>query len=281
MNVTTLSKIIREHGMITHAGSYHADDVLATILINVLINDDQDPFDMGNQFIYPTRCTGVPDNYQGFVYDIGGGKFDHHQPDAARRINGHKYSAIGLIWKAFGGGYVQKVLGTKESKIVTSTFRSIDRYFQYIDLTDNVGLGEAFNNISASITAMSQCGVPFETTVNTCAPLLITFIKVEIENAKKMIEAAELANACKEDFYVIPDGDPYIPAKVFYGTHIRFVLSRSNREGYNINAVPGNKIEVPKDELSGCTFLHEGKFMAVFDTKESALIAIGKIVAKK
>lgn len=285
MTINELKTRIKNHGMITHAGSYHADDVLSTALINVIISDGEiDPYELDENpkgFVFPERVTSVPEGYEGFVYDIGGDKFDHHQPTAARRINGEKYSAIGLIWKEFGHKFVRNVLGTSENRIIMSVFNSIDRYFQYIDLTDNVGLGEAFNNISASISSMSQCGIPFEKAVKSCAPLIISFMDLEFQNGKQMITAQCIADRTKEDFFVIPDGDPYMPAKVFYKTHLKFIVSKSNREGYNVNAVPGNKIELDMNDLPGCTFLHAGKFMAVFDTKENAIAAAEKIVAKK
>lgn len=287
MTIESLKSKIEEHGMITHAGSYHADDVLSTVLINILINDGEiDPYELdenSSRFVFPSRITSILENSVGdaFVYDIGGGKFDHHQVTADRRINGEKYSAIGLIWREFGHKFVKSQLGSGENRIVMSVFNSIDRYFQYIDLTDNVGLGEAFNNISASISSMSQYGIPFEKAVKTVAPLLISFMDLEIQNGKQMLEAAKIADQTQDDYYVIPDDEPYIPAKVFYGTHLRFIVSKSNRVGYNVNAVPGNKIEFERDDLPGCTFLHTGKFMAVFDTKENALKAAEKIVAKK
>lgn len=282
MKIEELKKMIFEQGMLTHSGSYHADDVLSTVLLNYLIFEDLDPYELaeGKRFIAPSRFSTVPEDFKGFVYDIGGGEFDHHQPGASRRIGGQKYSAIGLIWGKFGPKYVKERLKTDDNKIITSVFHSIDRYFQYIDLTDNVGLGEAFNNISASISSMSQYGIPFENCVKTVSPLLITFLELEFENGKQMIKAKYIAENTTSDYYVIPDNDLYIPAKVFYGTHIRFVVSKSNREGYNINAVPGNKIEFDKDDLLGCTFLHSGKFLAVFDTKENALKAAEKIIAK-
>ena len=52
----------------THAGKFHADDVFATALLQILRPD-----------IKITRGFTVPDDFDGIVYDIGFGMFDHHQ----------------------------------------------------------------------------------------------------------------------------------------------------------------------------------------------------------
>ena len=51
----------------THAGKFHADDVFATALLQILRPD-----------IKITRGFVVPDDFDGIVYDIGFGMFDHH-----------------------------------------------------------------------------------------------------------------------------------------------------------------------------------------------------------
>ena len=60
----------------THAGKFHADDVFATAL--QIIRPD----------IRITRGFVVPDDFDGIVYDIGFGMFDHHQEPRQTRANG-------------------------------------------------------------------------------------------------------------------------------------------------------------------------------------------------
>ena len=61
----------------THAGKFHADDVFATALLQIVRPD-----------IKITRGFVVPDRFDGFVYDIGFGMFDHHQEPRETRPNG-------------------------------------------------------------------------------------------------------------------------------------------------------------------------------------------------
>ena len=60
----------------THAGKFHADDVFATALLQILRPD-----------IKITRGFTVPDDFDGIVYDIGFGMFDHHQEPREYRAN--------------------------------------------------------------------------------------------------------------------------------------------------------------------------------------------------
>ena len=68
----------------THAGKFHADDVFATALLQILRPD-----------IKITRGFVVPDDFDGIVYDIGFGMFDHHQEPREYRANGVPYAAFG------------------------------------------------------------------------------------------------------------------------------------------------------------------------------------------
>ena len=72
----------------THAGKFHADDVFATALLKIVRPD-----------IKITRGFVVPDDFDGIVYDIGFGIFDHHQEPRETRPNGVPYAAFGLLWR--------------------------------------------------------------------------------------------------------------------------------------------------------------------------------------
>ena len=80
--------------VITHAGVFHADDVFATVILSKV-----------RENVVVARIQRVPDNLSAdvVVYDIGGGKFDHHQRGGnGARPNGVPYASCGLLWKEFG-----------------------------------------------------------------------------------------------------------------------------------------------------------------------------------
>ena len=58
----------------THGGKFHADDVFSSALL-LYINPE----------IHITRGNKVPDDFEGIVFDIGRGPFDHHQKDSRIR----------------------------------------------------------------------------------------------------------------------------------------------------------------------------------------------------
>lgn len=79
---------------ITHSGTMHADEVFATAFLEMYLGDIK---------VYRTNnvdFTMVEDGT--IIYDVGRGKFDHHQPDAVKRDNDITYCSFGLLWKEYG-----------------------------------------------------------------------------------------------------------------------------------------------------------------------------------
>ena len=106
----------------THAGKFHADDVFATALLQILRPD-----------IKITRGFTVPDDFDGIVYDIGFGMFDHHQEPREYRANGVPYAAFGLLWRVLGPGLV----GERQARLIDENF------IQPLDLNAAFGSGDA------------------------------------------------------------------------------------------------------------------------------------------
>ena len=73
----------------THGGKFHADDVFSAALLFYI-----------NPEITILRGNRVPDDFDGIVFDIGRGAYDHHQRDSRVRENGVPYAAFGLLWEA-------------------------------------------------------------------------------------------------------------------------------------------------------------------------------------
>ena len=48
------------------------------------------------------RGNRVPEDFDGIVFDIGRGRYDHHQKDSRVRENGVPYAAFGLLWEELG-----------------------------------------------------------------------------------------------------------------------------------------------------------------------------------
>lgn len=102
----------------THSGKFHADDVFSSALLLYL-----------NPQITITRGNQVPEGYDGIVYDIGRGRYDHHQRDSRVRENGVPYAAFGLLWEELGSGILGETLAQ----------RFDEEFVQPLDNNDNTG----------------------------------------------------------------------------------------------------------------------------------------------
>ncbi len=112
--------------LVTHNGSFHADDVFACAALEIYLN-------ARGAGIRILRSRDQADFARGdFVFDVGGvydpatNRFDHHQQGGAgKRPNGISYAAFGLVWKTYGSQ-------------ITSVWQDIDDHFVTpIDAHDN------------------------------------------------------------------------------------------------------------------------------------------------
>jgi uncharacterized UPF0160 family protein len=72
------------------------------------------------------------------VYDVGGGKFDHHGAEKIYREDGMPYAASGLIWDEFGRQAIKSKDSSLKEEEVESVFQYIDRILiEGIDALDN------------------------------------------------------------------------------------------------------------------------------------------------
>lgn len=138
---------IKNANLITHGGVFHADDVMATIILKKASSGD----------VTVCRVLEVPEKLKSdvIVYDVGGGKWDHHQKGGnGTRKNGVPYAASGLIWKEFGYQVIKKYTQNID---LFDVWNSVDKMLmQGIDATDN---GYVNNTNTQSVSTMSICQI--------------------------------------------------------------------------------------------------------------------------
>ena len=211
----------------THAGKFHADDVFATALLQILRPD-----------IKITRGFVVPDDFDGIVYDIGFGMFDHHQEPRETRPNGIPYAAFGLLWRVLGPGLV----GERQARLIDENF------IQPLDLNDNTGeqnsLCDAigfFNPVWDSKEDQDAC---FFKAVAVAKQIL----ENQIESANAVNRADEKVQQAyknsRDGIVVLPC---YLPWKNgLYKTDALFVIYPSQRGGWSAQCVTDHKTKKPK-----------------------------------
>lgn len=125
MRITTDMK---EANAVTHAGTFHSDDVFATVVLDAYFQAT------GRGELVVCRVNDAADAPKdAIVYDIGWGKYDHHQRNGnGIHASGVPYAALGLLWKEFGMTLCRK------STYPSRMWRMVENeLIQPIDAVDN------------------------------------------------------------------------------------------------------------------------------------------------
>lgn len=206
----------------THGGVFHADDVFSTALLKIL-----------NPEIKIFRGFQVPEDFSGIVYDIGKGKYDHHQKDSRTRANGIPYAAFGLLWEQFG----QEVLGRKDAEAFDACF------IQLMDQADNTG---EYNVLSLAISDFLPTWQEQSGQMDEAFWKAVEFAKEILERRFRQIQADadaykiiyQKASQCEDGILYLEQAVPWKDALREHDKDIFYVIYPSIRGGYNIQAVP-------------------------------------------
>ncbi len=295
-----MTKKAEEATVVTHGGIFHADEVLATVILEKVFGD-----------LTVLRTFKVPEELDTnvIVYDIGFGDLDHHQKGGnGTRENGVPYAACGLIWEKYGH---KVVADTVNPELVWSL---IDRdLIQGVDAVDNGKLPKA--DYPAQAMSFSQMISSFnpswDSKEDSDSAFLkaVAFAETIFENvlasavakakAQKIVE--EAIEKSEEHIMVL---DQFVPWQEFVfasnnakAEDVQFVVFPSLRGGYNWQCVSdtlggfGQRKPVPSEwkGLSGAalqeatgiktaTFCHPAGFIGGADTFEDAFALAKKAV---
>lgn len=300
------TKTMEQATVITHGGVFHADEVLATVILSKVLGD-----------ITVLRTFRVPENLSNdvIVYDIGFGRFDHHQKGGnGARENGVPYAAVGLIWKEYGHKLVED---TANPELVWSL---IDRdLIQGVDATDNGAIsvpktesnGHVVRNMSfSSIISSFNPTWDSEEDPDEAFIKAVKFAEIVFENTLKNATAKAKAQeivdeAIEKSQDHIMVLDRFVPWQEFIfasenpkAAEVQFVVFPSNRGGFNWQCVPdalgsfGQRKTVPSEwrGLSGenlqrvtgvptANFCHSAGFLGSAETFEDAY-ALAKLAVE-
>lgn len=299
MNITT-TNAVEKANVITHGGIFHSDEVLATVILSKVFGD-----------LTVLRTFKVPENVANevIVYDIGFGKFDHHQKGGnGTRENGVPYASVGLIWKEFG---YKLVADTCNPELI---WNLIDRnLIQGVDAADNGTMPKA--DYPAQAMSLSQTISEFnpawDSSENSDDAFLkaVNFAEVVFDNVFANAISKAKAQEIVDDAIEKSKGhimvlDRFVPWQefIFSSTNekadgILFVVFPSNRGGFNWQCVPdaigsfGQRKSVPAEwkglrdadiqratGVATASFCHPASFIGGADTLEDALAIAKKAV---
>lgn len=281
--------------IITHSGTFHADELLATAAILIFL--DGKPYE-----IIRTRDPGVIATGD-FVIDVGAqydpaiNRFDHHQyGGAGARENGIPYSAFGLVWKQYG----EVICGSKKVAEV------IDRHIGHpVDMGDN-GM-DYYTKIRPDteplilqfVVAMFRPTWKAEAAYDERFVELVTFMKrlleLQITVEKNRIEGSRFVEASYQDAadkrVIILDGPyPWHEVLAAHPEPLYVVKPKSQNSYWEVECVRDDsngftnrkdlpeswagKFEAELPQITGipdAIFCHNRRYIAVAKTKESAL----------
>lgn len=278
---------------ITHAGTFHADEVFATVILGKVFGS-----------LSLCRVNSVPAEVREgvIVYDIGQGELDHHQRGGnGTRDNGVPYAASGLVWKRYGKKLTES---TCDSKLVWDLIDC--ELIQGIDAIDNGVLlqtdrAEKCLNVSDLIRMMNplwNTGESFDEAFYKAVSLAETIFDRVYESAVSKAAAKQKVElAVHNTAGNIMVLEQYIPWQQFIfdsadpkAEEILFVVFPSARGGFNCQCVPdvpggyGQRKAMPKEwrgltgeELQKVTgvpdavFCHPAGFIGGAETLEGAV----------
>ena len=292
-----LVKDIYDASFITHSGTMHTDDIFSTAFLDLYYKN-----------IKVFRTTTIPKDIDKnvIIYDIGRGKFDHHQEDAEKRENGITYCSFGLLWKEFGRDFLEK----RNIENIEEVFMAFDKdLIEAIDADDN----GVFPKIEAQykVKTLSEVFKLFNPGYKSGQDEKEQFIKA-VKVAKiiieeellsvigKVIAKQQVLNCLEKKENHTLYLEEYMPYEQTIlqeesANDIFFVVYPSNRGGYGIKTVPissddhNKRLDFPeewagleneeleqKSGIKGLKFCHLTRFLATCDTLETAKIVIEK-----
>lgn len=288
---------IYEANCITHSGTMHTDDIFSTAFLDLYLGD-----------IKVARTTQIPTDLEKsvIVYDVGRGKFDHHQENSKKRENGITYCAFGLLWQEFG----RELLKKKNIENIEEVFTLIDKELvEAIDADDNgvfpkieapykvKTLSEVFKLFNPGYKSNQNETYQFEKAVSFAKEIIEEMI---INATGKSIAKKQVLNKIKEKQNHTLFLDEYMPYEQVLlqeedASDIFFVVYPSNRGGYCVKTIPissenhNKRLDFPeewaglenkeleeKSGIKGLIFCHLTRFLITCDTIETAQLAIEK-----
>lgn len=299
----TLVNNSKEANAITHAGTFHADDVFASVFLSKM-------FDLK---LYRTNNIEEVENIEDkIVFDIGLKEFDHHGLNARVRENGIKYSSFGLLFEHFGKKYLQN---KNIPEVEECYLNFLKEFVIQIDAIDNgffppnpkeytvKTLDDIIGIMNKTWREISDNSKEF---IMACQIAEIIFDRIEkriIDKmfAKELVEKAIVTS--KDEILVLEEYMPFmdvlLTSKEEKANHIKYAIMPSNRGGFNIRAINSEmgthnlRLPFPKEwggktkeelvlltKIPSFRFCHTGLFLCSCETLEDA-IKIAKLAIKQ
>lgn len=289
--------------LVTHSGGFHADELLSSVVLTRLFPQAALRRTRERQWLIPAADK--------IIYDVGGDYngeaqiFDHHQRPSPLREDGQPFSSFGLIWAHYGRAYLAAMdVPAHDIEAIHSIFDT--SFVLPIDLLDNgaiepsvagplsvltlpVLLGSlkpAFDD--ASPTADDDAFFAALTIARSFVEAFLRDLAAKARAQSIVLEA--IAKADTSPILELPSGMPYRSALVeAQADHMLFVV-HPRGDDWTLNGIKlsddtfDQRADLPAawagltdtalEEASGvkgAKFCHNGRFIAVANSREAIL----------
>lgn len=279
--------------IVTHNDRFHADDVCAMAALRIRF---------GNQIteVIRTRDEEIIKTADivfdvGHIYDPDINRFDHHQSEGAgTRENGIPYASFGLVWKKFG----EEICGSKEAadmidkKMVQMVDASDNGSFPYQYTQDNLReyvLDTVCHSFGSTWREEDNYDEVFFEVVAVVEKIIRREIKVAQDKvlANPLIEEV-YQNSVDKQIIIFDEYYPWGDVLKKY-SDIYFIVSPTKaKDQWRILTIQDQQLKNKKSLPSawgglkgeefekvtgvpGSKFCHKALFMAVADSKETAI----------
>lgn len=277
--------------MYVHDGGFHADDVLAVVLLGALFPE-----------VEVARTRNVPEG--AFAVDVGGGEYDHHTAPRPvwEKWNVPHCGASRLFVDPDFRADFQRQLGIGSAGMAWLE----EHLFLPVCREDN-GVPNASNNLLAFIRHANPAwgkdmgSEAMDTAFKSAVYMATGIVRVCLEQARAMDRAQEvLAGLPDEEIVGIPQGLPEWKSTLA-GKTTKFVVYPGVKEDWYVQSVPpaADRVfeqKIPHPEswrglrgadlseasgLSGGVFCHTAGFLSVWKTEEEAWAAARHLLSQE
>lgn len=290
--------------LVTHSGGFHADELLSSVLLTRLFPDAALIRSRDKAWITPGSDRIIYD--VGGQFDAAAQIFDHHQRPNPLRDDGQPYSSFGLIWAQYGRDYIAAM--DVPARDIDPIHASVDRNFVLpVDLLDNgaVNASEA-GPIFAGMTLpvlLESLKPAFDDPAEdaddrafmAALPVARAFVEAQVNRraAKRRAEAMVLAAieaAGDNRVLELPMGMPFRAGVEASGAdHLLFVVHPRGSDWALTTIRTGDdtfdtRADLPAawagltdaaleqaSGVAGAKFCHNGRFIAVADSRAAIL----------
>lgn len=231
---------------ITHAGIFHADDILATAIVRWIYGE-------GTPVARREPTSEEMADHEVVIADVGGAhvsganNYDHHQRGGAgTRTNGVPYAAAGLLWQAVKDTFIKMWVGPDPAAV----WAHVDRHLiQPVDAWDTGWVkpdpaGQPVLHLSQVVAAMNSRTATGDRDPSfwKAVRFMDGVLGAAIHTATEAVEAREAVMAAPRDGAVLVL-EEFVPWQNAINKRpdvdeLLYVVYPSARGGWNLQAVP-------------------------------------------